>query len=227
MAEHASQVELSIDLGNNESDRDLLHLLSTPTLEAVVNLTLQMAAITEPVMLTLLLTSDEAIRNLNKHYRGQDKPTDVLSFPLLDKPFVDAPADQLWTSPEAPAREIVETGTAGESTGRPQGSPLHSTPLPPLQTDEENAPAASETGSAKQVFITPPGLTTNLGDIVISWPAVVRQAAGAGHDPTYELLYLLSHGVLHLIGYDDQTEAGYQAMVQIQQAVMKATEQKA
>lgn len=191
MAEHASQVELTIDLGNEESDTTLQHLLSSLPLEAVVNQTLQMAAITQPVMLTLLITSDEAIRNLNKQYRGQDKPTDVLSFPLLDKPIVNAPSDQLWMPPETPAGEIAETG------------------------------------STKQVFITPPELTTNLGDIVISWPAVVRQAAVAGHDPTYELLYLLSHGVLHLIGYDDQTEAGYQAMVQIQQAVMEATEQKA
>ncbi len=191
MAENASQVELSIDVGNDESDTALLHLLSSLPLEAVVNQTLQMAAITEPVMLTLLITSDEAIRDLNNHYRGQDKPTDVLSFPLLDKPIVDAPADLLWTPPEAPLREIAGTG------------------------------------STKRVFIIPPEQTTNLGDIVISWPAVVRQAAGAGHNPTYELLYLLSHGVLHLIGYDDQTEAGYQAMVRIQQAVMEATEQRA
>jgi probable rRNA maturation factor len=191
MAEHASQVELTIDLGNDESNTALQYLLSSLPLEAVVKQTLQMAAITLPVTLTLLITSDEAICNLNKQYRGQDKPTDVLSFPLLDKPIVDAPVDQLWTPPEAPDGKIARIG------------------------------------STKQVFITPAELTTNLGDIVISWPAVVRQAAGAGHNPIYELLYLLSHGVLHLIGYDDQTDAGYQAMVRIQQAVMEATEQKA
>jgi probable rRNA maturation factor len=191
MTEHASQVELFIDLGNDESNTALLHLLSSLPLEAVVNQTLQIAAITQPVTLTLLITSDEAIRNLNKQYRGQDKPTDVLSFPLLEKPIVNAPADQLWMPPETLNREIARRG------------------------------------STKQVFITPAELTTNLGDIVISWPTLVRQAAGAGHNPTYELLYLLSHGVLHLIGYDDQTEAGYQAMVRIQQAVMEATEEKA
>jgi probable rRNA maturation factor len=69
-------------------------------------------------------------------------------------------------------------------------------------------------------------LTMHLGDIVISWPTVVRQATGADHKAAYELLYLLSHGVLHLIGYDDQTEAGYQAMIRIQLAVMEATEHK-
>jgi probable rRNA maturation factor len=55
---------------------------------------------------------------------------------------------------------------------------------------------------------------------------VKRQAFELGHNPAYELLFLLSHGVLHLIGYDDQTEAGYQAMIYIQQAVMEANGQK-
>ncbi len=185
MAEHDAQIELSIDLGDNESDAAFQSLLSSLPLEVVVTQTLHQAGITQPVMLTLLITSDETIHNLNKQYRGQDKPTDVLSFPLLDKPIVSAPVDQLWIQPD------------GEG----------------LQT--------------KQVFVTPPELTMHLGDIVISWPTVVRQAAEARHEPAYELLYLLSHGVLHLVGYDDQTEAGYQAMLRIQRAVMIATEHKA
>ena len=191
MARHDSQLELSIDLGNDDSDTALLQLISSLSLEAVVDQTLHEAGVLQPVMLTLLITNDETIRNLNKQYRGQDKPTDVLSFPLLDKPIVNAPADQLWTLPEA---------TKGEST---------------------------EIGVTKQVFVTPTELPTNLGDIVISWPTIVRQATEVGHNSTYELLYLLAHGVLHLVGYDDQTEAGYQAMIRIQQAVMDATEQKA
>lgn len=32
----------------------------------------------------LLLTDDEEVRELNRDYRGQDKPTDVLSFGQLD-----------------------------------------------------------------------------------------------------------------------------------------------
>ena len=64
-------------------------------------------------------------------------------------------------------------------------------------------------------------MPTNLGDIVISWPTVTRQAEQAGHSPSYELLYLLSHGTLHLVGYDDQTEEGYQAMVRLQESIMQ------
>jgi probable rRNA maturation factor len=179
-------VELSIDLGDEESDHAFQQQLSSLALETVVNQTLHQAGITQPVTLTLLITNDETIQALNHQYRQQDKPTDVLSFPLLDRPLANAPADQLWI----PAEEAG--GTA-----------------------------------SKHIFITPSELTTNLGDIVISWPTVLRQAAQKGHSPTYELLYLLSHGVLHLVGYDDQTEAGYQAMIQIQQAVMEATGGKA
>ena len=35
---------------------------------------------------SLTLTDDERIRELNKEYRGVDKATDVLSFPMLDYP---------------------------------------------------------------------------------------------------------------------------------------------
>jgi len=191
MQDQYPQIELSINTGNDEQNAAIEHVLDSCGVELVVKNTLQAAGVTEPAILTLLITSDDAIRDLNRQYRQQDKATDVLSFPLLDKPLVDAPADQLWMTPE------------GEEEGR-----------------------AAQEGS-RPVFMTPPELPTNLGDIVISWPTVLRQASEAGHSPTYELLYLISHGVLHLIGYDDQSEAGYSAMVNIQQSVLEAMGQKA
>lgn len=42
----------------------------------------------------------------------------------------------------------------------------------------------------------------HLGDIAISWPAVVRQARQFGHDPRTELALLSVHGLLHLLGWD-------------------------
>jgi len=35
--------------------------------------------------LTILLTSDERMRTLNRQYRGKDRPTNVLSFPTVAK----------------------------------------------------------------------------------------------------------------------------------------------
>jgi len=149
--------------------------------------TLSQSGIEQPVLVAVLITTEDTIRSLNKEYRSQDTPTDVLSFPLLEKPIVNAPADQLWMPSDLHIGEEIQT---------------------------------------KQAFITPPNLTMQLGDIVISWPTVKRQASEAGRTIAYELLFLLSHGVLHLIGYDDQTEAGYQAMIRLQQAVMEAIGQK-
>ncbi len=36
----------------------------------------------EKVEVSVYITDDEEIRELNRNYRGKDKPTDVLSFPL-------------------------------------------------------------------------------------------------------------------------------------------------
>lgn len=69
-------------------------------------------------------------------------------------------------------------------------------------------------------FVTAPGLPLQLGDIAISYPTVIRQATQAGHSPLREFAFLLAHGVLHLIGYDDQTEAGYHRMVELQNAAL-------
>ncbi len=45
-----------------------------------------------PPLIEVLLSSDEDIRQLNAHWRGKDKPTNVLSFPAGEAPFVpDAP----------------------------------------------------------------------------------------------------------------------------------------
>ena len=187
MAEYESQVEISIDPNIEDDEASFKHLFSSLLFEEVVSQTLFKAGIKRPLMLTLLITTDENMRNLNKQYRNQDKPTDVLSFPLLDKPIVSAPSDQLW-----------------------------------MRTDV----LQGEDFLTKQAFVTPPELPMHLGDIVISWPTVIRQATEVGHNPANELLFLLSHGVLHLIGYDDQTETGYQAMIRLQQAVIEALKLK-
>jgi len=46
------------------------------------------------------------------------------------------------------------------------------------------------------------GSAGHVGDIAISWPATLRQAAEYGHDATTELALLSVHGLLHLLGWD-------------------------
>lgn len=47
-----------------------------------------------------------------------------------------------------------------------------------------------------------------LGDIVISLPTAARQADAAGWELEHEIALLGVHGLLHLLGHDDETAAG-------------------
>lgn len=88
---------------------------------------------------TVLLTTDKAIRDLNRRFRGKNQTTDVLSFP---------------------ASELV-------------------------RNQEKVA-----------------------GDLAISVPTARRQAEEHGHALTCELEILILHGLLHLAGYDHETDSG-------------------
>jgi probable rRNA maturation factor len=91
---------------------------------------------------SLLITSQQKVHDLNRTYLGEDRPTDVLSFPML----------------------------------------------PPYQENPG--------------FITPPDGFKHLGEVIISLPQAITQAAEHGHTMEREITILTIHGVLHLLGYD-------------------------
>jgi len=88
---------------------------------------------------TVLLTTDRRIRQLNRDFRGKDKATDVLSFPAV------------------------------------------------------------------------PGPEKIAGDLAISIPTARKQAAACRHSLTSEIKILILHGLLHLAGYDHETDTGQMA----------------
>ena len=98
--------------------------------------------------LVVLLTNDEAVRALNSRFRGNDKPTNVLSFP--------APAN-----------------------------PEH-----------------------------------HLGDIALAFETCAREAAEQGKRLADHLQHLVAHGVLHLVGYDHQTDAEADAMEAVEREIL-------
>jgi probable rRNA maturation factor len=51
-----------------------------------------------------------------------------------------------------------------------------------------------------------------LGDVVISLDTARRQALERGHPPADEVLRLLAHGLLHLVGWDHRTRAEERSM---------------
>lgn len=102
--------------------------------------------------LTIVISDDAQLHELNRQFLGVDAPTDVLSFPSDG------------TDPDSGERYI--------------------------------------------------------GDILISYPRAVAQAASAGHAIQDELQLLVVHGVLHLLGFDHAVPAEKNHMWDIQAQVL-------
>lgn len=60
-----------------------------------------------------------------------------------------------------------------------------------------------------------------LGSIAVCKYKARKQAAEYGHGIERELNYLVLHGLLHLLGYDHQTDSDKAAMREIEERVMK------
>ncbi len=99
--------------------------------------------------LAVVLTDDEAIRTLNRHWRGRDAPTNVLSFP------------------------------------------------------------APKTGAG-------PGAPKLLGDIVIAFESMAREAEAEGKQLLHHLAHLAIHGFLHLLGYDHESDDEAETMERLE-----------
>lgn len=62
-----------------------------------------------------------------------------------------------------------------------------------------------------------------LGDVVICVPRAESQAEEYGHSEERELVYLFTHSMFHLLGYDHMEEEEKRVMRQAEEAVMEKT----
>lgn len=53
-------------------------------------------------------------------------------------------------------------------------------------------------------FISPPNSTFDMGDVIISYPQALRQVATLDHGVEDEIIFLVVHGMFHLMGYDHE-----------------------
>jgi probable rRNA maturation factor len=119
--------------------------LNKRDLARFAELAIRAAGCSGPV--SILLTSDERIRELNREFRGKNVPTDVLSFPAVAWEF--------------------EAGNGHRSR--------------------------------------------SAGDLAISLETAARQAESLDHPLATEVKVLILHGVLHLAGFDHETDDGEMA----------------
>lgn len=137
--------------------------IGEPWLGRLVEATLRLAEGPRgDVEMGLSITDDNAVRNLNREYRGVDESTDVLSFALSE----------------------------------------------------------SKNGSGEPAFVMPPDGILHLGEVVISYPRVAKQASEHGCDPKEELAWLVVHGVLHLLGHDHDEPTRERQMRAIERRVL-------
>ena len=62
----------------------------------------------------------------------------------------------------------------------------------------------------------------NLGEIIIALDKVTEEAEKKKVEKEYELAFLISHGILHLLGFDHQTEEDYNFIIEMQNKALKA-----
>lgn len=89
-----------------------------------------------------------------------------------------------------------------------------------LTTEGEGEHPATDAPGVSFRFVGPPGWPRYLGDIVISYETAVAQAPDYAHAPAAEVDVLLAHGILHLLGYDDQADEVRDRMHSRQQALV-------
>lgn len=61
----------------------------------------------------------------------------------------------------------------------------------------------------------------NLGEIILALDKVREESKKSEVSDEYELYFLITHGILHLLGFDHQSEEDYNFVVGIQQRILE------
>ena len=90
--------------------------------------------------------------------------------------------------------------------------------------DDTPTDVLSFAAATSEPFPIDHGAGRYLGDIAVSWDTATIQGPDAGFAPAREVAFLALHGLLHLLGMDDATDADRAAMHQRQQELLDAFE---
>jgi len=69
-------------------------------------------------------------------------------------------------------------------------------------------------------FPSPGSARPHLGDIAVAFGVTAREAAEQGKSLDHHLMHLVAHGVLHLVGYDHESEAEAETMEALERRVL-------
>lgn len=184
---------MSAEIVNRQTRVDIAPALEKKVKEAV-EIALKLTMGHDDFEVDVSFVDDDEIERLNAAYRGVQAPTDVLSFPMDD-----------------PDELVAYEGDCAELTECPDLPNI--VPVDDFDVwDGEDASSAADAIGAANCRL--------LGDVVISLPRAVEQAADYGHSLAREVCYLAVHGVLHLVGHDHETDEDASQMREIEESVM-------
>jgi rRNA maturation RNase YbeY len=172
------------------------------------------------LQVTVCMVGDAEIAGMNRRFRKKLGPTDVLSFPAMNGPELVGGTVDTSTSRKNPHPTKPTVGHPGKISARRRVE-LRTVPESPLAKTASGASDVQKHGLQNRVLQNPyvrnarmrhPGVRSatekSLGDIAIA-PGVAKRNAGIyGRTLPAELKILILHGVLHLLGYDHETDRG-------------------
>jgi probable rRNA maturation factor len=88
---------------------------------------------------------------------------------------------------------------------------------------DEPADVLSFAALEGEAFLSAPGEAPSLGEVVICLPLAQLQAADAGRPVAGELAHLLTHGLLHLMGYDHEKDEAESARMKAREDELLAS----
>jgi rRNA maturation RNase YbeY len=161
---------------------------------------------------TICLVSDAEIARMNEAFRKKKGPTDVLSFPAeIRRPAVLPPrrarGSQVAENPRKSSFQGLELALSRRS-----GSELK--PRTGNEMIFSDACLAAPKRTARQRASAPEMSSDFLGDIAISPETARRNAKKYNGTLAGELQILILHGVLHLLGYDHETDRGLMTRIE-------------
>jgi probable rRNA maturation factor len=109
MPMRANVIDVELDIGLEWGSSDF----GQKEVEKAVDAAVKFAALPElsdppvPVSVSVKLSDNDEVHALNKQWREKDKPTNVLSFPMLDDEEFDALVEGTYDAPEIMLGDII------------------------------------------------------------------------------------------------------------------------
>lgn len=154
---------------------------------------------------TVCFVTDAQIAKWNRAYRGKSKPTDVLSFPASTDTSPNGSGLSCHSEPGRGSDRCEESAVRllhDEHAKKSKGKGIRH------QHAFRKGRASALANSRRLSGVSTPEAGHYLGDIAIAPAVALRNARRAGRSLDDELRVLILHGVLHLLGYDHETDHG-------------------